>query len=465
MSRNIVILGAGITGLSTAWKLLKLDPTTKITLIERDSVPGGMAKSLSWKGHILDLGPHRFHTEIPEIREFIRSFCQEKMHRVKRTSRMYLNGNYVPYPVNPVHTLKALGVLPTISLSLSAALTLFHDTSKADSYEDYVRAYYGHGLYERIFEPFARKVWGLPPSKISAETARVRLRGENIWHVLRDSLFSREETYVSEFLYPQGGIGGIAQQFADEIEAQGGMFLYQHSVHSIRRKKDQITSILCQNPYGKIEIKCDELINTIPLPNLIQRLDTTPKPVLEASQHLRFRALVLLYMLYDAPLSVPDTWLYYPEDNVPFSRISVPNNFMAGQNPPSQGCLCLEFCCQAEDSIWKSDQWRLAEKANQILLDSGLLSAQPVDTLAVRLREGYPIYHQGYEQALNPVLDYLKTLKNLLTVGRQGLFRHNNIDQAIQMGLKAAETVYHKQNDFQSWYNHVQQFNDYRIVD
>jgi hypothetical protein len=44
----------------------------------------------------------------------------------------------------------------------------------------------------RIFQPFAEKVRGIHSNRITAETARVRLRGENIWHALKDGLLSKK---------------------------------------------------------------------------------------------------------------------------------------------------------------------------------------------------------------------------------------------------------------------------------
>ena len=35
------------------------------------------------------------------------------------------------------------------------------NTQQADSYEDYVKNYYGDSLYQYIFKPFAEKVWGI----------------------------------------------------------------------------------------------------------------------------------------------------------------------------------------------------------------------------------------------------------------------------------------------------------------
>ncbi len=467
MATKIVILGAGITGLTTAWKLLKSDGDFEITLLERENLPGGLAKTIFWKGYALDLGPHRFHTEIPEIREFVRSFCEEKMVRVKRSSRMYINGSYIPYPISPVQTFKALGIGSSLSFMISALQTLFDQKpEKAESYEEYVQSYYGKALYQRIFKPFAQKVWGIEPSQIAAETARVRLRGENIWHALKDSLFSGEETYVSEFLYPHGGIGEIPRKFAQEIVSLGGDIIIGQTVDQVQIESGKISRVLTSGMHGAREFECDYVVSTIPLPDLVNLIDPQPsQAITNAANQLQFRALVLLYLLFDTDLGITDTWLYYPEDHVPFSRIYVPDNFSTWMEKRDNTCLCLEFPCQIGDEIWTGNKESLQSQSLDILLNSELIDRSPADSLAVHIEEGYPLYKKGYEQFRQTILDWLNSLENCLTTGRQGLFRHNNIDQAMQMGLKAAEHIASQPVHFNEWYDKVSQFNDYRIVD
>ncbi len=464
---NLVILGAGIAGLATAWKLLREQPGRAVTLIERDARPGGLAKTIDWNGYHLDLGPHRFHTEIPEVKRFIKTFCQERMITVKRSSRMYLNGRYIPYPIQVLPTLRALGLASTVSFTASALSVLFRrGRTQAESYEEYVIGYYGGPLYRRIFQPFAEKVWGVPANRINAETARVRLRGENIWHALRDSLLSSGETYVAEFLYPPQGIGEISQKFAQEIEALGGRIHYNHEVTSAGLGERGVEYVEARGPEGIRRFPCEAVVSTIPLPALAGLLNPAPSPDIQhAAQALRFRALVLLYLLYPEDLTIPDTWLYYPEEHVPFSRISVPGNFNPQRERDGRTCLCVEFPCSEVSDTWVAAPRDLAGRVDEVLLASGLVATRAGDALAVRIREGYPLYEIGYEQHLRAFLSYLRSLKNLLTAGRQGLFRHNNLDQSIQMGILAAEEILQVRSDFYTWYDHVDRFNQYRIVD
>jgi UDP-galactopyranose mutase len=46
-----------------------------------------------------------------------------------------------------------------------------------------------------------------------------------------------------------------------------------------------------------------------------------------------------------------------------------------------------------------------------------------------------------YKENLAPVLEFVHTLENIKTGGRQGLFRYNNMDQSIEMGRRMAATI------------------------
>ena len=60
VKRKAHILGAGVSGLVTGWKLL--EKGWDIEIIEKEPYYGGMARSWTWQDFILDVGPHIYHT-------------------------------------------------------------------------------------------------------------------------------------------------------------------------------------------------------------------------------------------------------------------------------------------------------------------------------------------------------------------------------------------------------------------
>ena len=68
IKKKVIVLGSGPTGLITAWKLL--EEGFKVTIIEKNSITGGLCRSWKFKDFILDTGPHIFHTPDKELKKF-----------------------------------------------------------------------------------------------------------------------------------------------------------------------------------------------------------------------------------------------------------------------------------------------------------------------------------------------------------------------------------------------------------
>ena len=57
---HVVVLGAGLAGLATAYELCRSGH--RVTILEKEDYPGGMATSWKVGPYWLDHGPHRFHS-------------------------------------------------------------------------------------------------------------------------------------------------------------------------------------------------------------------------------------------------------------------------------------------------------------------------------------------------------------------------------------------------------------------
>ena len=57
------------------------------------------------------------------------------------------------------------------------------------------------------------------------------------------------------------------------------------------------------------------------------------------------------------------------------------------------------------------------------------------------MEKEYPVYHIGYRDDLIKLKKYLGVFSNLQIAGRNGIFRYNNMDHSIEMGLYAAWNI------------------------
>lgn len=68
---DVVIVGAGISGLATAHFLRKLAPELRVLLVEGGERPGGAIRSFRQDGFLAEWGPHGFLDNVPESRELL----------------------------------------------------------------------------------------------------------------------------------------------------------------------------------------------------------------------------------------------------------------------------------------------------------------------------------------------------------------------------------------------------------
>src|SRR5579871_1694202 len=117
-AHKIVIIGAGPAGLTAAFQLSKRGETA--TVLEADSVVGGISRTVEIDGWRFDIGGHRFFTKVPEVEALWHEILPKEDFLMRpRMSRIYLNGKYFEYPLRAFNVLRAVGVIEAIRCVLS----------------------------------------------------------------------------------------------------------------------------------------------------------------------------------------------------------------------------------------------------------------------------------------------------------------------------------------------------------
>ena len=102
---DVVIAGAGLSGLSVAHFLKRIRPELKVTILEKASRPGGAIQSMHQQGFLAEWGAHGFLDNVPESRELLENLGldQEALKAPLKQFRRYisLQGRLVPLPQSP----------------------------------------------------------------------------------------------------------------------------------------------------------------------------------------------------------------------------------------------------------------------------------------------------------------------------------------------------------------------------
>lgn len=105
MSRKAFIIGAGVSGLVTGWKLLERG--WDVEVFEREPYYGGMARTWRWGDFLIDVGPHLYHTPDPLIAEiWEREFGDLFVKALRAEGWPATPGGYEPVYLQPMYQQK-----------------------------------------------------------------------------------------------------------------------------------------------------------------------------------------------------------------------------------------------------------------------------------------------------------------------------------------------------------------------
>jgi UDP-galactopyranose mutase len=171
-----MIVGAGFAGSILAERLATERGERVIVVDRRNHIAGNAYDRYDDAGVLMhQYGPHIFHTNSQQIFDHLSKFTQWRAyeHRVLGA----VDGKLVPIPIN-LDTVNTLYDLTLTSEELDAWFAARAEPiSEIRTSEDVVVSKVGRELYEKFFQGYTRKQWGLDPSELdSSVTARVPTR-------------------------------------------------------------------------------------------------------------------------------------------------------------------------------------------------------------------------------------------------------------------------------------------------
>jgi hypothetical protein len=93
----------------------------------------------------------------------------------------------------------------------------------------------------------------------------------------------------------------------------------------------------------------------------------------------------------------------------------------------------------------------MIELASRELARLGLIDVDGVkDGIVIRQSKAYPVYDGEYQPRLKVIRDFIGTLDNLQTIGRNGVHRYNNMDHSMLTGMMAAQNILNPSHDLWS---------------
>lgn len=175
---EIVIVGGGISGLSTAYFLLKKNPQLDIKIIEAEKRAGGKIITENISGFLCEAGVNGFLSNKPSTIALSKELNIEPIKGSEASKRRFIliDGSLKEVPVNPVKFFFS----PLLSLSgkIRMLCEYFIPTIKEEideSVESFVSRRVGREFYEKLIDPMSTGIYAGDPARMSMKSCFPRV--------------------------------------------------------------------------------------------------------------------------------------------------------------------------------------------------------------------------------------------------------------------------------------------------
>jgi protoporphyrinogen oxidase len=436
--RPVVIVGAGVTGLSLA-ALLAMRGIRSVVVEKEDRV-GGLARSFTYDGFTFDIGPHRFHSEKEEVVKFIRETLGSDYLEIDRNSQVHFAGHYYPWPLRPKELL--LHFPPRIAVQVILDLMLLYRRNEPVSFRDQIENMYGTTLYRHFFEGYSSKFLGITPELTDRDWATTgvdraiidkRLKMNSLWQLVWNTILPGNVPEV-KFLYPRGGCGVFTDLLADYVVREGGEVLTGTEIEQLEVKAGRIEKVTVAGQ----TITPSLVVWTGTIHSLAGALELPPPD-------LDYLALVCYNIALTEGQKFDFQWCYHGDPDIFFSRVSIPDRFSPDSTPGQKRSYCVEVSCRVDDEIYHEPEKYL----DRVLRDLKHVDLLKTDREVISVHPesfpwAYPIYKLGYRRDLEAFERQVKGFSNLHMAGRLGRFWYNNMDHCIEESLELSARLYER---------------------
>lgn len=476
VQENVVILGGGPAGLGAASQLASRKPIN-VTLLEKNYRVGGNAGSFHLEGVNVDFGSHRLHPSCdPAILADIQELLGDDLMLRPRNGRIRLMERWINFPLRPFNLLTSMparfgaGVLQDIFVRKFNS-NIAYQTEK-ENFASIMEKGLGRTISQEFYFPYARKLWGLEPSEISATQARRRVKNNSILKMVTKIMTSIPvlgQRMSGRFYYPQKGFGQIPEAYFQSALASGAdVRLSAKVIRVVARKQSPRFTVEFEEDSKINSIDTDHLWSTLPISALARMFQPKPeKRILEAANGIKFRAMVLIYLLVENDRFSAFDAHYFPEEAIRISRLSEPKNYSNSSEPKGLTVLCAELPCDIDSKEWNLSDIKLKNMVLNSLKLAELPVADPIRLVHVeRIKFAYPIYEKGYKRFFDTLDDWINQIPGLISFGRQGLFAHDNTHHALYMAYSAVDCMSDQANfDDELWRSHRKIFETHVVED
>jgi len=468
-----LIIGAGPCGLGAAHRLHELGEKDWL-VIERENFAGGLATSFQDpQGFTWDVGGHVVHSHYDYFDKVFQAALGKGVCKHQREAWVWLYNKFIPYPFqNNLRHLPPEAQWDCVSGLINLPQNAPGKSNaqiKNPSFQDWILANFGSGIAEHFLFPYNRKMWAYPLQKMNSTWVGDRVANVNLERSLKNIILGQDDLAWgpnSVFYFPaKGGTGALWQAIAEALPQDH--FKYGQTVKNI----NATTQTVALESGEALEY--ENLITTLPLTNLLTKtrfpakkiswlqpniISKTKRALFSSSVHV-----VGIGLAGQPPTELATKcWLYFPEADLPFFRVTVFSNY-AAENVPKPGKQWSLMCEVSESSFlprfFSDSTGGINSKALVKAVVTGLIKVklistkdEIVSTWSHTARLGYPTPTSAREVVLEPTLKALEKYR-IFSRGRFGAWKYevSNMDHTFMQGVEVVNRLVQGQPEITLW--------------
>ena len=431
---RVVIIGAGLTGISTAYHL-EQNGFFDYELYEKERTVGGLCRSTQHDGFTFDFTGHLLHASDPYFYGLIKSIVGlENMNVIDRRSFIFSHDTYTKYPFQ----INLFGLPPDIIVECITGFIKRTKNPTPHNFKEWVQSHFGEGFGKHFFYPYQEKIFAHPIEKITASWTGRFVPATSLEQVLYGSLSDHKDAvgYNARFLYPKkGGIQQWVHKLADNITKPINTNCCVESI-DIAHKTVSFSNGH-HEPY-------EMLINTMPLDRLLSLVhEPASLSVTTALAYLKCNKVVNFNLGVNRPNLSKKHWIYFPEQKYPFYRLGFWHNFSEHMAPADHSALYGEFAYMQQSKEWVHQQ--LSESIKEVKRLFSISDQEIVTEKVFHIEHAYVTYDHWREEHLASLLKRLEE-QSISSIGRYGAWKYSSMQEAVLDGKEAAENIVKEMN-------------------
>jgi protoporphyrinogen oxidase len=421
---KVIILGGGLTGISTALHLRK-----PWRLFEREPVLGGLAVTRERDGYRFDRTGHWLHLRDAGMKKLVAETLPDQMVEVTRKARIFSHGATTLYPFQA----NLFGLPPEVVRECLLGVMqakLQPAGSEPRNFEEYCLRHFGAGISKHFMIPYNERLWGVSPREITADWCSRFVPLPSLEQVVGGAVGANGEAlgYNASFVYPkQGGIQTFAAALAARLDRS--RVTTSAALDAVDFQRQEVTVSGERMPYSA-------LVSTLPLPELLKRMAGLPKDIEEHATRLRCTTLRYLDLATRSKPPADWHWAYVPEKQYPFYRVGIYSNAVPSMAPPGAASLYVELVDRGPVGE------AVVRAAAQGLAAMGAI-ASPDDVLFADPREidyAYVVFDDHYYGATSAIFNFLEA-HAIYSRGRYGSWIYNAMEDSLIAGREVAKAI------------------------